>query len=373
MQIVHIAAEMAGLAKIGGLGDMVSGLSKNLSLQGHRVTVFLPRYKKINLKNLLEETCTMNGLSFKAYSYFLENVQIVLIDPAPTLDYYNRPNIYGYADDPARFIFLCRAALEYLKQKQLQVDILHLHDWHASIAAFLYKEIYLRQNQGPWIKKILLNLHNVGFQGLCSLDELERIGVDKNLYWNNAKVKEAKTGKLNLLQAGLNYSDKLVAVSHNYAEEILTPMGGAGLEPVFWQNKAKLTGLLNGIDYQIWNPETDVGIIANYSAHDSLEKIRQAKQQSKSFIQARFNLRQKEAPLIINIGRLAEQKAPEAILWSVDNVLSRQGQFIVLGSSLVDSIQKQFSEKQKQTAPTQDTAFIFEFNESLAHLLYAAA
>ena len=155
MHIVHVAAEMAGLVKVGGLGDMIAGLTKHISAAGHKVTVIIPRHKKIKLKNLTEEHCLVDHLSFKACSCFLENVQVILIDPSPVLDYYCRPNVYGYEDDPTRFIYLCKAALEYLAKKQEPVDILHLHDWHTSMCAFLYKEFY--QKQGLEIKKIVLN------------------------------------------------------------------------------------------------------------------------------------------------------------------------------------------------------------------------
>ncbi len=371
MHIVHIAAEMAGFVKVGGLGDMIAGLTKQISANGHDVTVIIPRHKKIKQKNLHEESFAINHLSFKAQSCFLENVQVIMIDPAPMLDYYIRPNVYGYEDDPIRFIYLCKAALEYLSKKHKPIDILHLHDWHTSMAAFLYKEFY--QKKTLQIKKIVLNIHNVGYQGMCHPAELKKIDISPKPYMTKDKLKDLNQNKLNPLKAGVIYSDQIVAVSKSYAQSILTSMGSKNLQPVFQKYQYKLTGILNGIDYGIWNPETDVGIIENYSSNDPFSKIQKAKKQSKDFLQARFNLKKENVPLVINIGRLVRQKGPKSLLFTADYTIKKNGQFILLGSSLLKTIQRQFTAKQKSTEKTQQTTFIFEFNESLSHILYAGA
>jgi starch synthase len=378
LKIIHITAEIAPIAKVGGLGDVVGGLSLALTKENIKVEVILPKYKNINskyLKNL--KIINKNFKIFEKgrwqkntiYSANFKGIKIFLIEDQK--NYFNRKKIYSYKDDIARFLYFNKAALEFLKQRKSKIDILHLHDWHVCLIAPLYKKIYSKQNLKA--KAIVLSIHNFKYQGLCKPKDLKKLGFNGNYFLKKEMLQDPKRPRtLNLLKGGLIYSDKIFPVSENYAKEILTKKHSCHLYPIVKNNRKKIKGITNGIDEHYWNPKTDIYIKYKYSAN-SFEKILKAKKQNKIFLQNLLNLKQKNVPLICSIGRLVEQKGPKLIKHAIMHSLEKNAQFILLGSPFDKKTKKSFNSLKKSLKTNKNVSINFGFNEKLSHQIYAAA
>jgi starch synthase len=379
MRIVHVAAEMAPLAKVGGLGDMVGSLTKELACKNQDVELIIPRYSFIKLKGF-----SIKYTNFQSYekgvwhnntalNTILDKVKLTLIEPHKEISYFNRPNIYGYLDDPSRFIYFSRCALDYLLKQNKPTDILHIHDWHTSLCAVLYKDLF--QNIGLKIKKIVLNIHNVEYQGICNSNHLDIIGLESKKYLSskNIMIKGVPFDNVNLLKGGITYSDAIVAVSLSYSQEILTNKYGYGLEKVFCENKHKIYGILNGIDTDVWNPHDDRHIEFQYSNRMKIETIIEKKKKNKEHLQKILGLSLSSNPIISSIGRLVPQKGPDLIEHAIYSTLKNKGQFVLLGSSLIENIQNQFSKLNKKFKLSEDISINLSYNEQLAHLIYASS
>lgn len=366
MRIVHVAVEMAPLAKVGGLGDMVGGLSKELSDIGEDVEVILPNYSFLKTRKIPLECGSFkyleDGVNNLACLGKLGKCKIALIDHREK-DYFHRPNIYGYNDDAERFLYFSTAALDYLLQKKEPIDILHLHDWHTSICAALYKEVY--EKKGLKIKKIVLNIHNLEYQGICSASSLNGIGLDSKKHLTN--------GSVNLLKEGIIHSDAIIAVSPTYAKEILTKENGYGLDETLKAHRNKIQGILNGIDCEVWNPKVDQNISHHYDQNDSLEKILSKKSKNKKLLREELGLDLGEKPIICSIGRLVYQKGPELIEHSIFTSQKHLSQFVLLGSTHIEDLQKKFSHLESKFKKHKDISINFTYDEKLAHQIYAAS
>nr|NGX30244.1 Glycogen synthase [Candidatus Anoxychlamydiales bacterium] len=263
MRVVNIAAEMAPIAKAGGLGDVVGGLTSELVRKGIDTTVILPKYKSLKssfLKDL--KIYKKNFQIFEKrrwqkitiYSAKLNRVQIYLVED--NKNYFSKPKIYGYRADVTRFLFFCKTALEFLKSENKKIDILHIHDWHTSIIAPLYKEIYSKDTLK--VKKIVLSIHNLKYQGYSKPKDIDNLDFDGRCFLQDEKLKDPNRPRtLNLLKGGIIYSDLIVPVSENYAKEIMLKANEKNLHKVIEKNKKKIKGIINGIDPKYWDPKTD--------------------------------------------------------------------------------------------------------------------
>ena len=369
MHIVHIATEFAPLCKVGGLGDVVTGLSRELTGLGERVEIILPKYNFVKLNFQVEvssfyvneKNTSIDNTMWKAES---EDCSLHFLESHHPHQYFNREKIYGYDDDTPRFIYFSKAVVEYLKLKKEPIDVLHLHDWHVSTVALLVKQLY--QNEIS-VKKIILSIHNIEHQGKCASHDLTAIEIPyeltEPLKGDNPHFPET----VNLLKAGIIYSDAIVTVSPTYAKEILTPQYGFGLEKILQQNKTKLLGILNGLDAKLWNPETDPFLKQHYTASDSMKKVLNAKQKTKKSI---FN--STNQPWIGTISRLVPQKGPELIEEALRKTVEMGGVFIILGSSPIPEIQSHFESLKQSYKDNPNVQIILEYNEELSHTLFAA-
>ncbi len=366
MKIVHVAVEMAPLAKVGGLGDMVGGLCKDLAKLREDVEVILPNYSFLKTRKLPIECHSFkylqDGKLNRVCLTKLDNLSVALIDHKKK-DYFHRPNIYGYSDDAERFVYFSCAALEYLLEKKETIDILHVHDWHTSICAVLYKEVF--EKKGLKIKKIVLNIHNVEYQGICCPGLLDIIGLESKKHLTN--------GCVNLLKEGIIHSDAIIAVSPTYAKEILTKENGYGLEGVLKANEKKILGILNGIDYTVWNPKTDKNIFFRYSPKDRVEKIMKIKAKNKKALRKELGLEIEDKPLICSVGRLVYQKGPELIEHAINSSVKHDAQFVLLGSTHIEELQKKFSNLESKYKKHKDISINFTYDEKLAHQIYASS
>ncbi len=373
MRIIHVAAEMATIAKVGGLGDVLHGLSHHLAEEGHEITVILPKYKTIPNKGLkalavtktfergfLYENTIWEGRSGK--------VRLLFVEPHHPSGYFDRGQIYGYEDDLLRFLYFSKTCADYLSQRSNEFDLIHIHEWHTSLIAPLARDYYPSLKE----KKILLTIHNIAYQGKCLPIDLDHLGVPAASFLSYDKLQDPSSPHmLNLLKGGIGYANLITTVSPTYAQEILHR--AEGLEPTLAYHQKKLVGILNGIDTSIWNPEEDPSLFATYASNDPLKKILKAKEKNKKALRKELRLKESGMPLVACIGRLVVQKGPELIREALLHTLKQGGQFVLLASSPTPELQEEFSALKEELKTNPNVSFCFEFNEKLAHLLYGAS
>lgn len=379
MRIVQLTTEFAPLAKAGGLGEVVTGLSKELLRRGHSVEVILPKYDLIPMNqvqrvhlSIPDFKCEEKG-SFHANALWqgtFQEVPLSFIEARHPSGYFHRETIYGCEDDVARFLYFSKAALHTLHLRNQAIDVLHLHDWPVAIAAVLAKDLYKLP-----IGRIVLTLHNAAYQGLCASWDLDAIGLQGNRYLTPDGLQDPRPEYptlINLLKGGILYSDAVVAVSPEYAREILTREAGYGLESLFLQNKKKIFGILNGLDQDLWNPGQDPFLPVSYNASDSPLQIRQAKEQVRSFLKTKHSLDPAGRPWVGAVTRLAHQKGLELIEEAIQETLRTEGSFLLLGTPSSPEIRQRFEALQQHTAHHSRLLICLEYREELAHQIYAS-
>jgi len=378
MRIVHITSEISPIAKVGGLADVVFGLSKELVSMGHDVTVILPKYDLLLLQELQDLhaekellTCSEGPFQFNntIWKAKLYGINLVLIEPAHTRAYFNRKTIYGCTDDTDRFLYFCRVACDYLLKEKKPIAVVHLHDWMTAAVALLYKTVY--KQLGLSISTLLFTIHNLAYQGLAAQFNLTRIGLDEEIF---PELEDPNhVGLMNLMKGAILYADQITTVSPNYAKEILTPEGGCGLDPFLLERLSKLHGILNGIDHLFWDPATDPHLVARYQLSDGIDAIRNAKEKNKIELQRRLKMRPTKHPLVACISRLVPQKGCDLIQYAIDHSLEMNGQFVLLGSSSSKEIELSFERQKRRLEGNRDVAILLKHDETIAHLIFAAA
>lgn len=334
MKIMFVAAEGAPFAKTGGLGDVIGALPKSLVKNGNEVAVVLPYYDMVAAKfgDQVEDVLyfyTVLGWR-RAYvgvkRLVRDGVTFYFID---NQDYFFRGRVYGEWDDGERFAFFQLAALELMEKVDFIPDILHVHDYHTAMIPFLLKEKYHWINAYKNIKTVF-TIHNIEFQGQFDpgmLGELFGVGAERyedgTLRWNDC---------LNWMKAAVLYSDRVTTVSPSYAQEIMTPEFGKGLDQVMRMESGKLSGIVNGIDTDLLDPETDPYLVAHFSADDLSGKAK-----DKAALQERVGLPvRSDVPLIGIVSRLTDQKGFDLVVNELNNILQNDLQVVVLGTGYAD-------------------------------------
>lgn len=377
MKILHLSTEFAPIAKAGGLGDVLVGLTRELLRIGQEVEVIIPKYDFIPkhlLKNLKPELssfpCLEAGVEHlnTIWSAEVENCRILLLETHHPKNYFGRGQIYGCQDDTARFLYFSKACLEYIKESNREIDILQIHDWHTASAAIFAKDLFNLP-----VKSIILTIHNAQYQGLCATWDLDAIGLKGNCYLTKEKLQDdLHPDTINLLKGGVIYADAVNTVSPSYAKEILTPAIGGSLSATFSKYKNKISGILNGIDQTLWNPGIDVSLNRNYAAKDTIDTILQGKEAARKQLSVQFGLNPNQRPWIGSITRIVPQKGPEFFEEGILQVLELRGSFILLGSSPIPSLQDHFDRLKIKHKENPNVLLHFEYNETIAHQLYAA-
>ncbi len=327
MKVIHVASEMHPIAKVGGLADVVHGLSKELIRMGHEVEVVLPKYETLllsHVKDLQKIDSRWHGKVDHVPVTFLEMENISL------------KSIYGEPDDPSRFIAFCKAAASYIKK----ADIIHLHDWPTSLLATLTDH------------KTVLTIHNMQHQGLCA----GGIGLPDPI----------NPDQTNLLRTGIENADSVTTVSPTYAKEILSTQKGCNLQAVL--KKKGVTGILNGIDTDWWDPKIDPNLLVHFPPN-----VAQAKMQNRIALQKKLQMAPPKGKLVAAITRLDPQKGPTLIRAGLHHTLEKGHQFILLGTPSTAEMEKEFSTLQKEYANNPNVHFHFEFDHALGHMLYASS
>ncbi len=374
MKILMISSEVAPFAKTGGLGDVVGALSKELAAAGHDVRVVCPLY---GLLKPGPAWTAFPGVVSVHLGYGREDFCRIWRAPLPgskaEVDfvefnrYFGRPGIYGengggYADNPERFVFLTRAALEWCLASQWIPDIVHAHDWPAALAPVYLNTI---DRPGPLGKAAsLFTIHNLEHQGYSPKGILDFAGLPG---WLFTPDNLESFGQVNFMKGGLYHATKITTVSRHYAQEIQGPAGGCGLHDLLRFRAADLIGVTNGIDTTEWNPATDPHLPARFSTIDLSGKVA-----CKTALQQRFGLQQHPAtPLFAAIARLYSQKGLDLLAAILPDLMKEMdAQFVILGAG-DPGLAEAFRGLARHYAG-RVSAYI-GFDESLAHLIEAGA
>ncbi len=336
-KILIAASEAAPFVKTGGLGDVVGALPRYLERAGAEVRVVLPRYASIDrealgLRRLPGELTVPMGIMGEQRAIVYEGtmpetqIPIYFIDHAP---YFGRTGIYeedgeGYPDNDLRFTFFSRGALELCRMIEFRPDVVHVHDWQTAVIPVLLNTVC---RHDPWVGQAasVLTLHNMQHQGWAFKGLMDVLGIG----WGHFNPLELEMhDQVNLLKGGLYHATQLNTVSEGYAREIQTPAYGFGLEGVVHDCAWKLRGILNGVDYEEWNPEIDPHLAANYSADDLSGKAL-----CKSDLQRTFRLPERDdVPLIGLVSRLVKQKGVDVLAEAIHRILTLDLQFVLVGN-----------------------------------------
>ena len=367
MNILLAASEVVPYAKTGGLADVAGALPKALARLGHTVRVVMPRYKVEKIEAAGER---MPG-EFMVPFNFGERSAAVYVDRSgevpvyfiDALEYFFRAKLYGETDDPERFAFFSRAILELAKALGEHFDVIHLNDWMTGLVPAYLKTVYTGDPAFDGTKT-LFAIHNISFPGLFRPDELAGFGLPEWL--NRAEGGVEFYGMASALKAGLVFSDAISTVSPRYAAEIQTPEFGERFDGLLRARRNDLFGILNGVDYDEWNPETDKHITATYSPADLSGKL-----ECKRDLLRVFGLPEDlDRPLIGCISRLSDQKGFDLILPIADSMLERGIAFVLLGSG-EETYERAFQEL--RDARRSQVGVYLGFSNELAHKIEAGA
>jgi len=377
MNILVVASEAVPFVKTGGLGDVVGALPKALARQGHRLKVCLPRYRTLNLGSH-----QINRLDLRAEIQIGEKSHKLAVECVKErrlpLEYYflannhffGRTDLYrdpdqgeDYPDNDERFVFLCRGVLAITDMFDWKPDVIHVHDWQASLIP-AYLRLGLTQGGRALRTKTVLTIHNLAYQGTFDEKKFDGIGLPQEHFFPTSPFEFY--GQVNFLKAGIVYADKITTVSERYAQEIQTPELGCGLEGVLKERRDDLRGILNGVDYSVWSPSRDKKIPHNYHPANL-----SGKRMNKVELMNRFSLPVRDsAPLIGVISRLADQKGFDLFAKVADEVLGMNVQMIVLGTG--DAKYHELFAGLERRYPDKIRACL-TFDDDLAHWIEAAA
>lgn len=376
MYIVQIASECAPVIKAGGLGDVVYGLSHELSSQGHCVELILPKYDCMRYDHIwgLHDAykdlwVPWNGeaVHCSVYCGWVHGQVCFFIEPHSGHRYFDRGCYYGEFDDAMRFAFFSKAALEFLLQSNKRPDILHCHDWQTGLVPVMLYEMY--QYYGLDRQRVCYTIHNFKHQGVAQLDVLQATGLNRpEYYYQFERLRDNSGSAINLMKGGIVYSNYVNTVSPHHAWEARFSEVGCGLQGVLEFHQAKFGGIINGISYNFWDPETDPLIPHHYSKSDIAGKA-----ENKRELRDRLLMRQSDKPLVCYIGRLDQQKGVHLVQHAIYYALNQRAQFVLLGSATEAAINNQFWREKSHLNDNPDAHLEIGYNEELAHLIYAAA
>jgi starch synthase len=379
MRVVFATAEVSPIAKTGGLGDVCGALPKALARMGHEVAVFMPYHRQAREwfgRNGVEldqafPTTQIAWANWAAEATFLRSVlpgtDIPLICVAND-DFFSRDWIYaprsdGYDDGIERFTFFCRAVIRGCELLGIQPDVVHAHDWHTALLP-LYLHSGLRGGSTAFRNaRSVFTIHNLNYQGIGPAHTFAALGLHSR-YWAPDGVEHY--GDVNLMKGGIIYADQVTTVSPTYAREIRAPQHGAGLDGILRSLSFKLAGILNGIDVEEWDPETDPRLPSNFSA----ERLA-GKALSKRALLREAKLKVKaKTPLLVFISRLVDQKGVDLLIPALERILRAGAQAIVLGSG-----ESRYENALRHIASLHPDACraVIGFDDALAHRLYGGA
>ncbi|HEY9675133.1 MAG TPA: glycogen synthase GlgA [Waterburya sp.] len=376
MYIVQIASECAPVIKAGGLGDVVYGLSRELENRGHCVEIILPKYDCMRYDHIwglhdaylnLLVPWYGGAIHCSVYCGWVHGRLCFFIEPHSQDNFFNRGCYYGCKDDNMRFAFFSKAALEFLQKSNKRPDVIHCHDWQTGLVPVMLYENY-KYEMGH--QRVCYTIHNFKHQGIGGNDILWATGLNNEPYFFHYDRLQDNFNPfaLNFMKGGIVYSNAVTTVSPHHAWEArFTPIG-YGLGHTLHVYQDKFTGVLNGIDYDFWNPEIDRYIPSHYTKDKFDEKAK-----NKKALRERLLLRDIDKPLIAYIGRLDDQKGVHLVHHAIYYALQNGAQFVLLGSATESGINAHFRHEKHVLNDNPDVHLELGFNEELSHLIYAGA
>ena len=365
-KILYVAGEALPFASSGGLGDVIGSLPAALNEEGDcDVRVVMPLYNTIDDKYRKKFEFIGSKyiqLSWRSqycgiFKYVHKGVTFYFLDNE---FYFKRYTLYGEFDDGERFAFFCRAVLEIMPEIDFIPDILHAHDWHAALSVIYLKQCYAKIDERYADMRAIFTIHNIQYQGQYGFDllgDLFGLSYDKGIVeYNNC---------INLLKGAIVCADAVTTVSPTYAKEILSPKFSHGLDHILNQYSYKLSGILNGIDREYYNPSKDKEIFANYSTRNM-----EGKQVCKSTLQKNLGLPEKDVPIIAVISRLVSHKGLDLVMLAGDDILQEDVQLVVLGQG--DKSYENYFISLSERYPDKCKALI-TYNRDLSKQIYSAA
>ncbi len=371
MRVLMIASEATPFAQTGGLGEVLSALPEELAKLGLEIDVLMPKYRGITPdKYDIEKTglafeLTLNAKNVSAQVWRLKSdtrCRYLFLECGA---YYDREYLYGspekdYEDNAERFVFLTRAALEMATHGNKRYDLFHSHDWQGALTPVYLRTLYAGVPDLDQSASVM-TIHNLGYQGIFWHFDMPLVGVG----WEFFTPKHMEFhGRLNFLKSGIIFADEVTTVSPGYRDEILTAEFGFGLEGVLKEKQDHLTGILNGVDYQIWNPATDPLIAANYGPEDLSKKaICKSDLQNLAGIPIRADV-----PVITMVSRLSNQKGIDLLQGVIPSLMEHDINLVLLGTG-ESRYQKSFMEIAYKY-PDKVAAFL-RYDYTLAHKIFA--
>jgi len=369
MKILFAASEATPFIKTGGLADVAGSLPQALAAQGADVRVVMPKFYQIpeEYKMQMEHLCegfipvawrqkfigidklVKDGVTF----YFIDNEE-----------YFHRMSYYGYPDDAERFSFFCRGALEIMEAEDFWPDVIHANDWHCALLPVLLRLEHMGDERYQKIKT-LFTIHNLKYQGIFDKEIMHDVlGLDWK-YFNNGDLEFFDA--VNFMKGGIVYADKVSTVSRTYAEEIQYDFYGEKLDGLLRTRKADLSGIVNGIDYDLYNPATDKDIYENFDVNSIYKKL-----DNKEKLQAELGLPvDREIPVVAVVSRLVEAKGLDLVTRILDELLTHERlQFVLLGTG--DRDYEEWFRGLAWRHPTKAAVHI-GFSNQLAQRIYAGA
>jgi starch synthase len=366
MHVAFVTSEMAPFAKTGGLADISAALPKALVKLGHRVTVLLPRYRQIAFPpgefagsvHVPVDMVTRSAGFYRTTTP--EGVEVIFVEHPP---FFDRPDLYGdYGDNNLRFAFHSRAALEYFRSRGQRPDVFHAHDWQTGLVPVYLKSFYW---DDPTLHRSpsVFTIHNVAYQGIFGNDTLGSLGLPWNLGTRDALEFH---GNISYLKGGVQFSELINTVSPTYALEIQGAEHSFGFDGVLRGRAADLSGILNGVDYDEWDPRADARIAKTYSAQSLAGKAACKAELLRVFGLPEFP----DLPVIGVTSRLVWQKGFDIVAGSWHDFLQRALRLVVLGTGDLD-VQEGLRGLERR-APDR-FATRFQYDEALAHKIMAGA
>lgn len=338
LRILFVSAEVSPFARTGGLGDVVGALPPILASHGLEVRVVMPLYQTVRDRSFplapvfqnLRTPLVAGDRTMQVWRSLLD----AQVGEAPVYfieqdEYFARPGLYGngagdYGDNAFRFIFFCAAALAFTERLEWFPHVIHCHDWHTGLVP-----AYLRFLPGltPQLAAAptVFTIHNLAYQGVFPAQIFRATGLPSRLF---RSVGMEFYGNVNFMKAGLYYADRLTTVSPTYAEEICTSEFGYGLDGVLRERRNVLTGILNGVDYNAWNPATDRALAATYTVDDLNGKAAC----KLALLRAFGMVEDLESPLLGMVTRLTDQKGVDLVLQTLERLFALDVNLVILGS-----------------------------------------
>lgn len=368
--VVHVSSEVSPYSSTGGLGNVVGSLSDEQARAGHRVSVISPRYRSVRMDGFvrldarIEVPLGDGSLSADLWQRKAADASTLYLLDIPEL--YDRDGLYGadhgvFVDNFARFLALSRGALEAISALELGADIVHVHDWHAALVPIYVKSLYA-DRVAFRDSRVVLTIHNLAYQGRFSLADAWLTGLPDDLF--HAGLLEY-FGDINLLKGGVLSADAITTVSPRYAEEIQTPEFGCGIDGELRARADGLTGIINGIDTESWDPANDPQLARPYSAADP-----DGKAANKAALQKELDLAVDDGPLVGVVSRLAEQKGFDLAADAIPDLVAAGARWAILGTGEPD-VEESLSRLQSDFPG--EVAVHIDFDPGLAHRIFAAA